>query len=178
MAESGEKGALHRQATSAVAGLRAKPDSTRFDMKALGGFWRFRGFLLGVALLGFFSNVAHAQEAAGRFTLLHEAHWGTLVLPAGSYFISVDSASAPSRVMVRGEAKGAPSGVFLSSYSDETKFSATSKLTLVRQGDDLVVQSFTVGWLGRAFNFVPEKRNLHVADQPASKTLVAAASAH
>lgn len=36
-----------------------------------------------------------AQEASGKFTVSHETRWGSAVLPAGNYFVSVHSGPVP-----------------------------------------------------------------------------------
>ncbi len=53
--------------------------------------------VLGVA---FALTAAHA-ETKGKFTLTSETHWGEAVLAPGAYEFTLDSASVPSRVLVR-----------------------------------------------------------------------------
>ena len=40
-----------------------------------------------------FASAANAQSISARFTLPFEAHWGKVVVPAGKYLISMDSAT-------------------------------------------------------------------------------------
>jgi len=46
-------------------------------------------------LLGAVSLPAAAQQPAGKFTVAHETHWGTAVLPAGSYSVSLQTGTIP-----------------------------------------------------------------------------------
>jgi hypothetical protein len=61
----------------------------------------------GVALLatGFTANLAKASGASlaykGTFTLPFEAHWGSLVLPAGEYSFKIDSQTPVNTILVR-----------------------------------------------------------------------------
>ena len=41
------------------------------------------------------SLIASAQEPSGKFTVNHATRWGTAILPAGSYSVSVHSGPVP-----------------------------------------------------------------------------------
>jgi hypothetical protein len=49
--------------------------------------------LLGILTLAIcaFAGAANAQSVMGKVTLPYEVHWGTAILPAGEYTISMDS---------------------------------------------------------------------------------------
>ena len=46
-------------------------------------------------LLATVSLPLSAQDASGRFTVAHETRWGTAVLPAGNYLVSLRSGPVP-----------------------------------------------------------------------------------
>jgi hypothetical protein len=96
---------------------------------------------------------AHAQSAAGRFTLPSEAHWGRAVLPAGDYSYSIGYAGASTLVYVRG-ANGSPGAMILaSSIVAADDYSGHSRLLLTRKGDTLFVTSLHLPTLGLVMDF-------------------------
>lgn len=92
------------------------------------------------------AGLGNAQNAyQGRFTLPFEARWQNVVLPAGTYTLSMYSTAAPCRLVVR----GAGQSVMISGVSSDTKpLSDTSQLLLVRSGDSYIVRSLEAGPIG------------------------------
>jgi hypothetical protein len=122
-------------------------------------------FVIGFALLGALPSVAHAQAVEGEFTLRHQVRWGSLVLPAGRYAFTVESAGFPTRIFVHGEGKGAPRGMILAMSWDEIDSAKSSELVLVLKGGEFVVQSFYVPALGRVLNYLPRTKGSNSAPQ-------------
>ena len=56
---------------------------------------KFTKHLVLPLLLLFTTIHAAAQEGSGKFTLTHEARWGTAILPAGTYSATVHSGPVP-----------------------------------------------------------------------------------
>jgi hypothetical protein len=60
---------------------------------------RVRLLVIAVLVTCAFATAANAQSSfTGKFTLPYEVHWGTVVLPAGDYSITLESLSAPALV--------------------------------------------------------------------------------
>ncbi|HZW95416.1 MAG TPA: hypothetical protein VFF64_20870 [Candidatus Eremiobacteraceae bacterium] len=47
--------------------------------------------LLVLSALNFAPSLASAQDAAGTFTLTHEVHWQSAIVPAGKYRFSTET---------------------------------------------------------------------------------------
>jgi hypothetical protein len=108
---------------------------------------------LGLALAVVASSAlpALAQESKGEFTIPREVHWGTLVLPAGSYAYSVEH-HASEVLLLRPKAGG--TGHFLLanavSRSDEPM---PNELTIERRGTGWYVTSIVVNDFGETLLF-------------------------
>lgn len=61
-----------------------------------------RRMVFSLLLLATASFCAAADGLAGKFTISHETRWGSAVLPAGTYFVSIHSGPVPY-VMVTSE---------------------------------------------------------------------------
>ena len=64
-----------------------------------------------------------AQEPTGKFTFSHDSHWGTAVLPAGTYVVSVHSGPVPF-VTVTSQDRNAVSIMAVAEYLELTSFLA------------------------------------------------------
>ncbi len=78
-------------------------------MKSIRSSMLLKLLILTVGALGASLGSAQAQSTVGKFTLPHEARWGAVLLPPGSYTFSLRSATLPAAVMVAkaGSAEGA-----------------------------------------------------------------------
>ena len=99
-----------------------------------------------------FTAAANAQTSyTGKFTLPHEARWGGLVLPAGSYSIIVSSPSAPALVWsANGETKMFTTPPMI---ADSEKGSAA--ITMTVNGNERIVRSLNLPELGKSFTYKP-----------------------
>ena len=95
--------------------------------------------LLAFLLLAAVSLPAAAQEASGKFTVGHETRWGTAVLPAGRYSVTLRSGAAPV-VIVTSETRSALSIMAVAQY-EETASCATSSLELEKHAGNWDVRS-------------------------------------
>jgi hypothetical protein len=100
-----------------------------------------------------FTAAANAQPSyVGKFTLTHEVHWGKAVLPAGQYFIRVDSTSAPAKIS---SMSGSQAMVYteLPTIADSEK--GGTYLTITTQGHESRVRSLNEPGLGKLVIFAP-----------------------
>jgi len=99
-----------------------------------------------------FTAVVNAQPSyTGKFTLPHEARWGSVVLPAGSYSIMMDSPSAPALVWsANGETK---MFTIPPTIADSEKGAAA--ITMTVNGKDRIVRSLNLPELGKSFTYKP-----------------------
>jgi hypothetical protein len=81
-----------------------------------------------------------AQELSGKFTLTHEARWGTAVLPAGTYSASVHREPLPY-VLISSEDRNGVSIMAFARYV-ETAQCKTSSLELEQYDGVWDVRSF------------------------------------
>jgi hypothetical protein len=116
-----------------------------------------RVLLLAIGGLTLLPRLAHAQDAAGRFTLDSTAHWGRATLPAGDYEYFVDY-SAPSAMIMLRKTSGPPAGyMFVAQSSSPADPSEADGLVLTRIGGKRFVSSVTVQNLETVFHYsVPE----------------------
>jgi hypothetical protein len=108
-----------------------------------------------VALLG----AAKAQELVkGAFTLNAETHFGSTILPAGHYTVSIAPVTAVAAsgtrvlVFVRPDSKPGPVASILAMASNEA-CDTPSGLTLVSESNGLVARSLCLSKQGLAIDF-------------------------
>jgi hypothetical protein len=94
-----------------------------------------------------------AQDYHGKFTLPFEAKWGSAVLPAGDYTLSLRQGYATEgyAVFLRGEGKNAI--ILPVTTTNPKEESSHSKLILVDTGGRYAVRSFEVAELGLTFEY-------------------------
>jgi len=113
------------------------------------------GALAAIALLG----AAKAQELVkGAFTLNAETRFGSTILPAGHYTVSIAPVTALAAsgtrvlVFVRPDSKPGPVASILAMASSEA-CETPSGLTLVSESNGLVARSLCLGKQGLAIDF-------------------------
>jgi hypothetical protein len=100
-----------------------------------------------------FAGAANAQSVKGKVTLPYEVHWGTAILPAGEYFIMMDSLhtvtmiqsantsqSFYTRVPVIADGTKDPACLLITSFQGERR---VRSLNLPEYGRSLVYEPFT-----------------------------------
>jgi hypothetical protein len=100
-------------------------------MKSIRGSMLLKLLVLAIGSLGAGVTSAHAQSANGKFTLAHDAHWGSVLLTPGVYTFSLQSPSLPAPIMV-GKAGGAQIAVVLPEVVSMEKLKEGSRLVLTR----------------------------------------------
>jgi len=125
----------------------------------------FKCFLALALLAACFSPPSLKAQPAyrGRFTLPFEIRWGTMVLPAGNYSFTMQSATDSGMVAVRGEHARA----LIMNPVDirESKVSDVSHLIVVRSGRKGTVRALYLGPLGMTFYYRPPKADTQFVAQ-------------
>jgi len=78
-----------------------------------------------ILLLASMSLGASAQEPKGKFTIRHDSRWGTAVLPAGSYSVSVHTGPVPY-VLVTSDHRNATSIMAVARYVESAQCASSS----------------------------------------------------
>jgi hypothetical protein len=109
--------------------------------------------LLAVTSLSVAPTLASAQEAHGKFTLTHDVHWQTALVPAGEYRFSFDS-DGPAGVLVLSKLSGARSGFLVTVHdTDETRGSGPGLLLLESTSDGSYVRAMKLPEVGMTLRF-------------------------
>ena len=134
---------------------------------------RRTNLLLGLAGLLFTAGLVRGADFTGKFTLPREVHWGTAVLPAGDYTLSVDHTTSNGIVTIRQGRKNV--AMMLSQGVDTTGVAGGSSLLIV--GDR--IQSLHLAPAGVTYHYaVPKKERARVLaglPRPAGVTVAVAA---
>jgi len=112
---------------------------------------RFRKWGFALAVLASSTLPALAHESKGEFTISHEVHWGTLVLPAGTYDYSVEH-HACEVLLLRPKAGGGGHFLFANAVSRPEEFTP-NRLILERRGADWYVTSMAINDFGEVLEF-------------------------
>jgi hypothetical protein len=108
--------------------------------------------LLVIVTLATCAVAANAQPSyTGKFALPHEARWGSVMLPAGSYSIVINSPSAPAVVWsANGETK-----MFTNPPTITDNENGAAAITVTVNGKERVVRSLSLPELGKSFTYKP-----------------------
>ena len=122
-----------------------------------------------------FSAAANAEPLfVGKFTLPYEVHWGQAVLPAGQYFIRMDSSSSSATVR---SVKGDRTAFMVPPIVADNERGGTY-LTITAQGDKRTVRSLNMPEVGKMAIFAPltksEREAIAKAGQLDTVSVVAA----
>jgi hypothetical protein len=117
--------------------------------------------VLSLLLLGAVSLPVAAQDAYGKFTVSHETHWGTAVLPAGNYTVSLISGPVPY-VTVSSDPNKSVSVMAVAQYVDTANCKASS-LVLQQSGGGWDVRSLCFASSSTVYFNVPQKPSRSVA---------------
>lgn len=99
-----------------------------------------------------FSAAANAQPSfIGKFTLPYEVRWGQAVLPAGNYFIRIDSMAAPATISSEGGGRTA----FVKPPVLADSERGGTYLTVTAQGTERRVRSLNLPEIGKSLIFTP-----------------------
>lgn len=132
-------------------------------------FVRSKVFALALGVLFALPILAHAEGYKGKFTLPNETHWGSVVLAPGDYDFVLDSASAPTKVVVR-SADGKVAAMLVSMWSSETNVVKSNSLQLETRGSQLFVSAVYMKDMGVELHFaLPRMKESGLAHE-ATKT--------
>jgi hypothetical protein len=133
----------------------------------LSSFARSKVFTLVLVAIFALPMLAHAEGYKGKFTLTAETHWGSAVLAPGDYDFMLDSASAPTRVVVR-SANGDVVAILVSMWTSETSAVKTNSLQLEARGSDTFVSAVYLTDMGTEVHFaVPTIKTGTIAKETA-----------
>ena len=143
-------------------------------MKLIGKFSFVKALFLAVGMLVLSSGMANAQSLVGKFTLPTEAHWKSVVLPAGEYTFTAEGFGATSMLVVR-SLDSRHSVMLMPASIAQTAITNNDSLQLTHQGGEVFVTSFEMGSLGQVFYYPvpPAAAELASASQAASQPTMA-----
>jgi hypothetical protein len=109
--------------------------------------------LLAFTTLNFAPSPVAAQDIAyGRFTLLHEVHWQTAIVPAGDYRFSVEG-HGPSSVLVLNKLDGRRAGFMLTAQNSDGAMAGPSRLVLESTPEGSYVTAMQLPEFGLTLHF-------------------------
>jgi hypothetical protein len=138
--------------------------------------------ILAMAAIGLLAAGAYAAPAQGipaaegKFTLSNEVRWQGTVLPAGDYSFSMESASLPAEILLRG-----PNGAqfVMPAGRSEDRSAQQSSLTIVCRGEWGYVREMYLAPLGVHFTFalpkVPKDQLLAQGPETTERVLISSA---
>jgi hypothetical protein len=114
--------------------------------------------VLTLSALSFAPRLASAQEAAGAFTLTHEVHWQSIVVPAGKYHFSIGG-NGPEATLTLRKVSGSAAGFMLMVTDiDTSQPSDHSRLVVVSRPGGSFVSTMQLPEFGVTLHFaVPEE---------------------
>jgi hypothetical protein len=138
--------------------------------------------ILAMAAIGLLAACVYAvpaqgiPAAQGKFTLPNEVRWQGTVLPAGDYSFSMESASLPAEILLRG-----PNGALfvMPTSRSEDRSAQQSSLTIVHRGEWGYVREMYLAPIGVHFTFstpkVPKDQLLAQGPETTERVLISAA---
>lgn len=109
--------------------------------------------IFALAVIIGFSSSAHAQVATGgQFKLSQSVHWGSSILPTGTFIYSIDNAAGATVVRVR-QIGGNFTGLFMPQTETEGSDFDSRGIVIATVGEDKFVSSLRTEGRGPVFNF-------------------------
>jgi hypothetical protein len=126
-------------------------------MKSIRSSMLFKVVILAIGVLAASARPAQAQSAAGKFTLTHDACWGNVLLPPGTYSFSLQSPSLPAAIMV-GKTGAAQVAIVLPAEVSTERLGPGSTLMLNRNAaGESFVSALYLGDLGLSLHYSAPK---------------------
>ena len=135
-------------------------------MKSIRSSSLLKVLVLAIGALGASASVssAHAQSANGKFTLTHEARWGSVLLTPGVYSFSLKSPSLPAPIMVS-KAGSTQKALVLPAVVSTEKLRDGSRLVLTRSSaGESFVSALYLGDLGLALHYAAPRAQVSAAE--------------
>jgi hypothetical protein len=108
--------------------------------------------LLMLSALNFAPSMASAQDAAGNFTLTHEVHWQSAIVPAGKYRFSTE-ARGPSEMLRLRSVSGGASFMLLVPNTETSQPSDLSQIVLITRSSGSYVSTMKLPESGLTLYF-------------------------
>jgi hypothetical protein len=129
--------------------------------------------VLTLSALSFTPAPASAQDAAGTFTLSHEVHWQTAVVPAGKYHFTLGS-SGPGEMLTLRKLTGDGAGfMFLVMDIDDAQPTEPSQLVVVPRSKGSFVSAMQLPEFGVTLHFAVPAETRELAQTVATTTTTA-----
>jgi len=139
----------------------------------LSSFARSKALVFALSVMFALPAIAHA-EFKGKFTLPSETRWGMAVLAPGSYDFTLDSASAPTKVVIR-DAHGKVAAILISMWSSGLTTLKSNALELETRDGAKFISAIYLKDADTELHFLtPKNLTVHVAKTP-SATMTASA---
>ncbi len=123
-------------------------------MKAIQSFSALKTLILALLVVGLSPGLVHAQEPlTQKFTLPYEVHWGTTVLPAGDYSLTLEPTNLWGFVTVRREPRGDAVALVRADSWESTSLPDHSKLVLECRGDKATIRAMYLEDRGLLFHY-------------------------
>lgn len=107
--------------------------------------------------------VANAQSLHAKFQLTSETRWGKAVLPVGEYWLTLDGAQQPVRVII--QAVNGKASIIAVAQASADAAPGGSYLFVTGSGPSRVVRSLNLPQIGRSLVYKPltehEQETLH-----------------
>jgi hypothetical protein len=125
---------------------------------------------LTLSALNFAPSLASAQDAVGTFTLPHEVHWQSAVVPAGKYHFTMAS-NGPSEMLTLRKIDGRGAGyMMLVADTEVSKPSDVSELVVVPRSTGSFVSIMQLPEFGVTLHFAVPAELREVAQTVATST--------
>jgi hypothetical protein len=129
--------------------------------------------VLVLSALNFTPSLASAQEAVGTFTLTHEVHWQSAVVPAGKYRFTV-GAGSPSEMLTLRKVDGSAGFMLLVTGAENSRPADQNQLVVVSRLSGSFVSAMQLPEFGLTLHFAVPSENREVAQSVATSTIAAA----
>ena len=123
--------------------------------------------VLTLSALNFAPSLASAQEATGTFTLTHEVHWQSAIVPAGKYRFTLATDGPAGRLMLR-TLGGSGAVLMLVNDTEDSKPSDVSELVLVSRSEKSFVSVMKLPEFGVSLHFTVPAETREVAQAVAT----------
>jgi len=109
--------------------------------------------LLMLGTLNFAPSLASAQDAAGNFTLTHEVHWQSTIVPAGKYRFSTETRGPSEMLRLRNVSGSGTSFMLLVPNTETSQPAGLSQIVLITRSSGSYVSTMQLPESGLTLHF-------------------------
>ena len=109
--------------------------------------------LLMLGTLNFAPSLASAQDAAGNFTLTHEVHWQSTIVPAGKYRFSTETRGPSEMLRLRNVSGSGTSFMLLVPNTETSQPTGLSQIVLITRSSGSYVSTMQLPESGLTLHF-------------------------